>query len=154
MLPEALVLQKERPVAIVAPSTQPSSSNTQTTADSEENLQEMPPGDFYCCQSQTDIPLPPFPDSRTYPKDVYSNISSIKAQQFVLGHMKFFLKGLTKQADVPIDDRSEIQEYNVARRLRANQLEEVQRYIKERGWHRAQKDFCMGLASMTYIEII
>ena len=148
------MLEKERPVAIVAPSTQPSTSQPPATTTvsteviSEEPLQELPPSDFYSFKSQADIPLPPFPDSRTYPKDVYSNISSTKAQQFIMGQMKFFVKGLTKQADVPVDDRSEIQEYNVARRLRGNQLDEVQGYIKQRGWDRAQQDFCIGLASL------
>ena len=147
-------------MAIVAPSTSPPDTDAGSTeilvpeGNSEETSQGLPSSDFYSFKSQVDIPLPPFPDSRTYPKDVYSAISSSKAQQFVMGQLKFFSKGLTKQADVPVEDRGEIQEYNVARRLRGNQLEDVQGYIKHRGRERAQQDFCIGMASKIYQQAL
>ena len=71
-----------------------------------------------------------------------------------MGQYKFFLKGLTKQADVPVDERSEIQEYNVARRLRGNQQAAVEEYIKYRGRERAQQDFCAGMVSKINVFIL
>ena len=141
-------------MAIVAPSTDPPAPQKPNEANSEVTSQELPSSDFYSFKSQVDIPLSPFPDARTYPKDVYSSISATKAQQFVMGQYKFFLKGLTKQADVPVDERSEIQEYNVARRLRGNQQAAVEEYIKYRGRERAQQDFCTGMVSKINVFIL
>ena len=123
----------------------PEIPGSQTSNESAINCsQELPSPDFYTFKAQVDIPLPPYEDSRTYPKDIYSAISATKADQFTLGHIKFFTKGLYKQADVPPEEGSEIQEYNVARRLRANQIEQVQSYIMQRGYERRQRDFCIG----------
>ena len=61
-------------------------------------------------------------------------------KDFIEGHLKFFLKGITKQEEVPLEERVEVQEYNTARNLRNFDVNDCKSYINVRARERVQLD--------------
>ena len=84
---------------------------------------------FYKKAPFTNKPLAPW-GSEIWPAGRYSKIESqAKMNQFIDGHVKFHLNGITKQEQVPQEEREEVQEYNVQRRLRDFDKQDVDNYI-------------------------
>ena len=94
--------------------------------------------EFYKKTSYYETPEAPY--GATWPPGRFSKLSAGKMKDFIEGHLKFFLKGITKQEEVPLEERVEVQEYNTARNLRNFDVNDCKSYIAVRARERVQLD--------------
>ena len=94
--------------------------------------------EFYKKTSYYETPEAPY--GATWPPGRFSKLSAGKMKDFIEGHLKFFLKGITKQEEVPLEERVEVQEYNTARNLRNFDVNDCRSYINVRARERVQLD--------------
>ena len=106
--------------------------------------------DFYNPVPMNNIPHSPYLNNVIWPPGAVSDLSEQKMKDFINGHLKFFMKGKFKQADVEEKVRAEMVEYNVARRLRDNKKNEVHQYFRHKAQEQAESDY--SLCTRFYIQ--
>ena len=123
---------------ISSPQKSPMKSPTLAPPPPQEQVETETSDEFYKKSSYYTSPEAPW--GVTWPPGRFSKLSAAKMKDFVEGHLKFYLKGITKQEEVPLEERVEVQEYNTARNLRNFDVNDCKQYIAYRAKQRVHLD--------------